>query len=317
MVAREHANSSPHRIAFLVLAHDDPAMLRRLVGRLAPHDIFLHLDRRSTITAADLAGLCQLRLVADPIATHWADFSLVEATLRLIETALTTGDYDHLVLVSGHCYPIKPIGAFMAMLAANPQANFLQMVEIRENSFLHGRIARHWRNRPLAGDAVYRSALYPARLDDLAVRTLNKLSGLRHRDFLREVRPSRPCYGSQWWAITRKAAAELCNGETARRLKRPFQSTFAPDETYIQTVLGTVLDRNTIIGPSEDQGYRTVLDAPLHHVAADEGRWVRDSDQTRAELAQSDKFFARKIKSDQTELLDWIDTSLLEIGNRK
>lgn len=309
------ADARPHRTAFLVLAHDDPALLNRLADRLAPNDLFLHLDRRSAITPGDLAGLDRVNLVADPIATYWADFSLVEASLRLIETALKAGQYDHLVLISGHCYPIRPVSEFTAMLAAHPRENFLQLVEIRANSFLHGRIARHWRNRPLAPAALYRSALYPARLDDLAVRAINKLSGWRHRDFAREIEPSVPRYGSQWWAITCDAARELLEGETAQRLKLPFRSTFAPDETYIQTVLGTVLDRGAIIGPDADLGYRTVLDAPLHHVAADDGRWIQDNAKTRAELADSGKFFTRKIKSNQTELLDWIDSNLLDIGN--
>jgi Core-2/I-Branching enzyme len=98
-------------VAAVVLAHDDPAMVRRLIAALDGVDIFLHCDSKAPaglvreITAG--AGP-RVRLVPRH-RTAWASWSLVEAELAGLQTALEHSAAEHLIVLSGSCYPLVSV----------------------------------------------------------------------------------------------------------------------------------------------------------------------------------------------------------------
>lgn len=304
-------------VAFLILAHDDIAMLARLCARLAPNNVYIHIDRRSHIDQREVERFgSKVRFVENRIETHWADFSLVEATLTLMKAALDVRKHTHLVLLSGHCYPIRPIAELVKFLGENPDRNFLQLVEVHRESFLFGRFGRHWRMRPIIPGTTHARTGALAKLDQFLVRVFNKVSGAFPRDFYKEIYPGAPFFGSQWWALTSQAAERVVRSAASRSIMQSFRSTFAPDETYIQTVLGNLLEPFEIIGPKSDHGPASVLDAPLHLIADTEGRWMIDTPDHRRAIQSSEKFFVRKVTSDQVSLLDWIDKKQQEPGQK-
>ena len=79
------------RISYLVLAHNTPNHLRRLVHALeSPNSVFfIHVDRKFDISPFE-EGLSQYNVtfLEDRVAVHWGDFSDVEATIKLIGEAL-------------------------------------------------------------------------------------------------------------------------------------------------------------------------------------------------------------------------------------
>ena len=63
------------------------------------------------------------------VRVHWGDYSVVEATLRLIREALRRPEgYDRLVLLSGADYPIRPLEDLRDHLAAHPEDEFINLV---------------------------------------------------------------------------------------------------------------------------------------------------------------------------------------------
>ena len=79
------------RIAYLILAHNTPNHLARLVRALdSPNvDFFIHVDRKSDISRfRDRLSQPNVAFLKDRIAVYWGDFSDVEATVRLIKEAL-------------------------------------------------------------------------------------------------------------------------------------------------------------------------------------------------------------------------------------
>ena len=74
--------------SFLILAHEDEAMIRRLVTRIAPlGPIYVHIDAKTNISGwawTDLPCTC----LGDRVPVYWGDLSMVEATTRLLERAL-------------------------------------------------------------------------------------------------------------------------------------------------------------------------------------------------------------------------------------
>ena len=102
------------KVAFLLLAHKQPAYIERL-ARLLGHDgdeIFVHVDKAVDISPFEicLASINRFtHLIGQRYAIAWGGFNMVRATNALIEAALRQGTFDYFYLLSGQCFPIKPL----------------------------------------------------------------------------------------------------------------------------------------------------------------------------------------------------------------
>ncbi len=98
------------KIAYLILAHNTPNHLRRLVQSLASDTSksFIHLDRKS-----ENHGFFETRghnvcYTTSRVPVYWGDFSQVEAILILINTAYSDPvQFDRFVLLSGSDFPLR------------------------------------------------------------------------------------------------------------------------------------------------------------------------------------------------------------------
>ena len=93
--------------AFLILAHDSPELLQRIVDRIqAPnHFVFVHLDKNSNSRKVRIK---YGRYVSDRkrIAVNWGGYSMIKAELLLLREALSSSvNFDYFHLISGHDYP--------------------------------------------------------------------------------------------------------------------------------------------------------------------------------------------------------------------
>jgi hypothetical protein len=120
------------KLGWIVLAHDQPAQVARLLSRLAAggDTVFLHIDARSdagpfVAATRDIPGV---RLLPR-FESRWGGYGLVAAALAGIEAALTV-EADYLLLVSGQDYPVKPVDDFRSFLAANVGTVFMKSYEI-------------------------------------------------------------------------------------------------------------------------------------------------------------------------------------------
>ncbi len=101
-------------LCFVVMAHKLPAQAERLVERLSPYRVFLHVDSRTARpTWAEFEGLASrqanVRLLPR-LATPWASWGAVRAELSGLRAAVEEGA-SHVVLASGQDYPLAPVGA--------------------------------------------------------------------------------------------------------------------------------------------------------------------------------------------------------------
>lgn len=96
------------RHAFLLVAHTDPAMARRLQRALShPRvDIFLHVDKRMDPAPFLETGTI---LLSERITVQWGGWDLVEATLVLLSASLAKGGYSHFTHLSGQDYLLQPV----------------------------------------------------------------------------------------------------------------------------------------------------------------------------------------------------------------
>ncbi|MDP9133648.1 MAG: beta-1,6-N-acetylglucosaminyltransferase [Actinomycetota bacterium] len=281
--------------AYIVLAHQLPEQLARLVDRIAtPEDhVFLHLDKGVNATAyytraAGLDGRPDVTLLPR-VACRWGGFSLVEATLSGVRAAIDSGrPFIHASLLSGQDYPIKPPARFREELRKRPDTLFMAYHTIPTG-------------RP--GDEL-------GRVD----RRFYHLRGTRYISFPNRFLPIpsqrpfplgfTPYKGSQWWTLPFSAVREVSAFTAAHPdYLRFFERVLVPDEYYFQSTLV-----NTGHEPVDDN--LRFIDWPL---GAYHPRSLGVEDVPR--LAASDAFFARKFDSAvDPEVLDRIDAELLSEG---
>lgn len=269
------------QIAYLILAHAQPEQLGRLAARLAAPGVrlYLHIDAN---TPDDIHHQMQSVVARVPVQAVWVDrqpcrwggFSLVQATLRLLRSALADG-CDWMVLLSGQDYPLQTHETIVSRLASGP-AGFIDLRDIRQFDTRYRYEAFHF--EALNGTSA-------DRLLQKLQRQLNRM-GLRRRlpHPIKQVHA-----GSQWWMLGAPACRwllEFCNSHPG--VMAFFRRTLVPDEMFFQTLLA---HSPLACKLSHD---------PLRQIVWDEGSW---SPRTFAEndlptLLTSPALFARKFAPD-------------------
>jgi Core-2/I-Branching enzyme len=123
-------------LACVVLAHNDPVQVRRLIAALDPFPVFLHCDRNTPdeVFAAMTADLPDRCVLLDRLPTGWAKWDAVAAELAGYRAALAATDATHVALLSGADYPLAAtteISAFLAQHRGRSIALYLPMPQRR------------------------------------------------------------------------------------------------------------------------------------------------------------------------------------------
>ncbi|MFZ6993539.1 beta-1,6-N-acetylglucosaminyltransferase [Curtobacterium sp. RRHDQ66] len=113
--------------ACIVLAHEDPAHVRRLVEALDPFPVFLHCDARTpeAVFRAMTDGLPDRVSVLPRIRTGWAKWENVEAEVSGYRAALDMTDASHIAVLTGSDYPLADAAEITGLLAAHREQSFL------------------------------------------------------------------------------------------------------------------------------------------------------------------------------------------------
>lgn len=219
------------QIAYLILAHAHPQQLGRLTHRLAAPGVHFYLHIDANTPEATFAAM-QAEVAKSPAPARWVErtpcrwggFSLVAATLRLMEAALSDG-CDWLILLSAQDYPLQSHARIEARLADSGLAGF---IELQDPALFDVRY-RHeaWHFERFNGKPA-------GRLLQKLQRGLNRI-GLRRPlpAPLQEIRA-----GSQWWMLSAPACRwllDFCRQNP--RVVDFFRQTLVPDEMFFQTLL--------------------------------------------------------------------------------
>lgn len=270
------------RIAYLVMAHQRPGQLARLVTHLRKSgDVFIHIDRKATDRFYGLDGC---RVLPDPIAVYWSSWSHVEAEFKLARAALP-GRFDYYCLLSGQCFPIKPLEQFEAHLRANALTEHIRYIPAADWPECLVRFEKHY--------FVPRTIIQ---------RALNRL--IRVLPYRRSLPAGlTPYNGWQWWTLTHDCLSSVVDAFATRaELTSFFRCCKNAEETAIQTVIGNSRFADRVDGSS------------LHEIEFPTGsphpRVWTSADLPR--LAASSAFFARKF-DDRVDaaVLDRLEAALL------
>jgi core-2/I-Branching enzyme len=214
-------------VAYLVLAHNNPAVLERSVAMLSSDNcnFFIHIDRKSDLKEFSAIHGDRVHFSDTRLPLYWGEFSLVRATLLLLRSALASSHTpDYCVLMSGTDFPLRSGRYVETFLAANRGSEFINVVKLPAPG------------KPLSRINTLRfSRSQPFR--HLAGRAWAKL-GLPGRDYRNYLGTLEPYSGSQWWALSREACEYILEFiERNPRFVKFFENVFAADEAFFHTIL--------------------------------------------------------------------------------
>ncbi|AOX16895.1 hypothetical protein AA0488_0716 [Kozakia baliensis NRIC 0488] len=100
-------------VAYLVLCHSVDEQLDILLDTLTEDPrshVYVHLDEKTEVNGPIKGAedkLLRNTFIADRRRVNWGGYSVVDATLRLLRTALQNQRHTHFVLISAACFPIS------------------------------------------------------------------------------------------------------------------------------------------------------------------------------------------------------------------
>ena len=225
--------------AYLVLAHDAPDQLERLIAHLLGNDgddfVVLHVDRRSPLWPAEARRIAasfghRVTLIERPAAVRWGHFTQLRAIRLLIEGALER-PFGLAHLVSGRDWRFAARAAVADAVVARPGACYIDTVRTEQQE----RMQHWWFHARLLNPRVEGSTTYRAgkKLLRIASRVATRFVA-RPQSYGSAWRK-----GSTWWSlpydVCRAVAAELRALERSGRLR----FTACSDEHVIQTIVAT------------------------------------------------------------------------------
>ncbi len=301
------------RLAYLILVHERPSQLARLVTALDDEGVtfFVHVDRKVPIEGfvRALAGLPNVRFVEPRESVVWGALSVVHAELHLLRAAAAARpSFNRFCLMSGADYPIKSRAHIREVLRGSDRelmGIWCTLTPARDDHYWQ--VAHYY----FGEFALVRAARSPlqkrlASVGLRSVRLVNRVLGPR-----RWASGPPACKGSTWWCLTAASVRYLLdfvdrNPDYVRFHRR----VFAADEILFQSILKASPfadrlshdgDKGTLVG--NDLGSHYVdwaLDAPTRPRVLDE----RDLPA----LIASSALFARKFDQvHSSRLLDALD----------
>ncbi|PPE71359.1 hypothetical protein IS481_05030 [Caldimonas thermodepolymerans] len=298
-------------VAYLILAHTDPAQVARLCRAIDDHaDIYLHIDAKFDIGPFRDQDLPRCVHFVEPrVRVSWGAYSPVEATLRAMRAALDSGrPYRHLMMLSGLDYPIRPTAELRALFAQQPQHEFIR--------FIDASVPPHFR---IFHEYYWFMEEIPWLPSGWLQTKVRRGFGRLLRQVVKKRRPTGivPAWGSAFWALTR----ECCEFVMEYIQQRPdvvrwMRTSFAPDEHFFHTIVANsdFLFRSDGFVPYQAPSVHLLSN--LHLIPPGLRKVHTESDFEA--LRASQKFFVRKVTSQASgALLDRIDRELLRLHERR
>lgn len=292
------------KVAYLILAHNDPHHLGSLVKSISNHaDVYIHLDLKADLSEFIDKCPTQATFIEKRVSVAWAGISMVDALLNLIEAALPYADrYTHFIFITGSDYPIKSENEISSVFVSSPKKQFLKYIDMRQSDHYLKLISRKHFMEPLT-TSRNKIMMFLDRFSRAIFRRLSIANKWNNC--------VTPHFGHTWCALT----PECCRYILDFHNQNPWfyqmnKDTFAPDEHYFHTIVGNSPFAAYADGIQVYEGRGLWRVVNFHLICPSLKKWfsLDDWDQVR----ESNKLFVRKINSKSgAELIRKIDIELL------
>ena len=298
------------KIAYIMLVHNNPFQVKRLVDSLKETgDFYIHIDKKRDIRPFKqaLEGIDAVHLSKKRFCIAWAGWSIVKGYMMLLQEALASDkNYDRFVMLTGQDYPLLSNDEIIKTFEYNRDVEYIMAYNIATSTVLtdKNKTGKRWYlDNPFHSrflQRVYKSIMYhvftkPFVRKDFRVPLNGKLVD--------------PYFGQMLSSFTRQGATLLVDTylndkEFNKRMKR----AFAPDELYWQTIIfNSELRKNTIQHGEEHEITEHFGWAPLHYHHYDIDTSIF-TEEDFDEIKDSGYMFIRKVVSGKSDrLMDKID----------
>lgn len=277
------------KIAFILLCHKNPqAIIEQAQQLTAVGDyIAIHFDANAkpedykTIQQT-LATNENVTFAKRRIKCGWGEWSLVQATLNAIEAACEAFPLaSHFYMLSGDCMAIKS-ARYVHQVLDDRDVDYIESFDFFESNWIKTGMKkdrltyRHFFNERSQKWLFYTSLEWQKRFG---------VSRKIPQDLKIKI-------GSQWWCLRRRTIEAILEFTKMRKdICRFFRTTWIPDETYFQTLVGHLI-------PSVE----IQKDTLTFLVFSDYGMPATFYNDHYDFLVSQDYLFARKISGGATHL---------------
>ena len=271
------------RIAFLILAHQYPEQLKKLLTALLAYpesQIYLHVDAKSEELFQQVHETyrheSRVTLLNQRYPVYWGSYNQIKATLALLQTAANCADYY--CLISGQDMPIKPVRE-LAVFLKEQDKDFISWFQLPNEQWSGGGLNR----------LQYYSIDIPnhAYLTNRVNRVIHKLQ--RVVGYKRKIKGT--FYGGpNWFNLSNASVVYILQYINKHpEYLRQFKHTRCADEIVIQSILLNSPLRERVV--SDDLRLIDWASGPEYP------RIWRQGDKSRLSGTKN-KFFARKFNQE-------------------
>ncbi|BDI14878.1 glycosyl transferase [Nostoc cf. commune SO-36] len=298
------------RIAYIILAHNYPEQLQRLISKLNGDKVsfFIHIDKKADRTTYHQI-FTQFQKFPNVFFikrynSGWGSFDIVRATLEGINSIVETGlDFDYVINLSGQDYLLKSNAYIKMFLQNNQGKEFLEYFPLPCSKWRGGGLRRieYWHIR--WNDKYF---CIPEKQE-----FKSPIASLLYTFFIlflpkkRKFPEGFAIYGgSQFWCLTGECVKwiNIFVKQNPNFIKR-FNYTFCADELFFQTVILNSPFKDKVV--NDHMRYLDWADVNAYHP-----RMLEKQDFEK--IRQSEKLFARKFDaSKNSDILDMIDKMIL------
>lgn len=287
--------------AILIMAHKHFENLCTLAKFFCKDcELFIHIDKKQTVPVeilGTLANYSYIKLISRKYDVNWGGTSVLDCELFLLRMAIENSEAEYFHLISGQDYPVRPLSYFLDYFSNNYGKEFIQFTKIPNPKWENGTFRRFQYFYPYD---------YASEKQQPKRWVHNEVQMQMRRGIKRPIPDDfEHLYGSsQWFSITRNAVTTLLEYTRLNpALYQKMWMTFAPEETYVATVIINLLGLDKIV----PWNCRFI-------------RWFNENGNRPANLGKEhfayllerDYLFARKIESPfSDDLLPLIDKYLL------
>ncbi|MDD3064657.1 MAG: beta-1,6-N-acetylglucosaminyltransferase [Endomicrobiaceae bacterium] len=226
------------KLAILLLCHKNPDQINKFLEVMRHSQIvfFIHIDKKNNF-AEQIVKRDDVYVLPDNFCQdiQWGNISMVQATLNLIEFALSKNlSFDYFWLCSGQDFPIKPVKEIINFLE-NKTDNFINLFNSKNSV---GKYSNYDKRNSL---------YYPAWImgNSLFQRILKRIyviitGGYKKTYFLNRKNSTKFdfYFGSQWWCLNNKTIKWIMayckdNNEYYEFHK----NCVVPDESFFHTLV--------------------------------------------------------------------------------
>ncbi|HEV2647169.1 MAG TPA: beta-1,6-N-acetylglucosaminyltransferase [Acidobacteriaceae bacterium] len=300
------------RVAFLILAHNEPQLLSRLLRKLVADwcHCFVHIDRKVDIKQfQDLSSVPHVTFLPmeQRLAVYWCGYSVTAAMLNLMRYAKTSAfQPTRFVLLSGVDYPIKPLNLIRTVVSQNKE--YIQIdrqIQPRGDSSFDRCL-----NRRFLGNNRFLNPRTAPQWIDRITRGIERRMARSHPEGLKIY------YGAQWWTLTDHGIeAVLSFVKSNPVVVRWFTGTKVPDEHMIHSIIKASSRSSQVAfdATRTDEPPFGINRHALHYID-----WTTANPhlpktlelEDLNPLLESDALFARKMSSSRSvKLLDALDAA--------